>query len=172
MRTLSLFSLVLLCVVGCSRQKLPDGMPKPYPVTMTVTQDGKPLADAMVLLSHVDGQWPAQGVSDSNGVIKTFYTNSKYPGVVAGQFKVCVRKVEKVYAIDPKDIPPEPTDLQEKYAWRMKYQENRIPPKEYDLVETNYADPKTTPLELEVSSDKKNNPTFDVGKAVKILYTR
>jgi hypothetical protein len=147
-------------------------MPKLYPVTMTVTQEGEPLADAMVMLSHIDGQWPAQGTSDANGVIKKFYTNSQYPGVVAGKFKVCVRKVEREHAIDPKDIPPEPTDLQEKFQWRMKYHEHRIPPKEYDLVEAEYADPKTTPLEVEISVDKKNNLTIDAGKAVRNLYKR
>ncbi|MCL2346668.1 MAG: hypothetical protein FWC50_00255 [Planctomycetaceae bacterium] len=54
----------------------------------------------------------------------------------------------------------------------MKYYEHRIPPKEYDLVEAQYADPKTTPLEISISPDNKNNPEIDAGKAVRILYKR
>ncbi|MCL2346667.1 MAG: hypothetical protein FWC50_00250, partial [Planctomycetaceae bacterium] len=71
---------VLLFFAGCNKQVLPDGMPKLYPVKMTVTQEGKPLTDAMILLTPVDSQWPAQGTTDVSGVVQKFFTNSKYEG--------------------------------------------------------------------------------------------
>jgi len=169
--TVLLLLFALLAVSGCGRQKLPPGMPKLFKVTMTITQEDKPLAEAMVTLDQTDGQWSAQGTTDANGVIKKFYTNGQYEGVVAGKFKVCVRKIEREYAIDPKDIPPEPTDPQERYAWRMKYFEHRIPPKEFDLVESQYFDTKTTPLEIEVTADSRDFK-FDVGAAVRNQYQR
>lgn len=163
---------VLFAVSGCGGQKLPPGMPKLHKVTITITQENKPLAEAMVTLYQTDGQWSSQGTTDAGGVIKKFFTNGQYEGVVAGNFKVCVRKVEREYAIDPKDIPPEPpAGTQENYAWRMKYQEHRIPPKEFDLVEAQYIDAKTTPLEIEVTADQREF-NFDVGAAVRDQYKK
>ena len=76
--TYSIVLLTLLCFAGCTSQKLPDGMPKLYPVTMTVTQEGKPLADASVMLANaakvlginVDGF--AQTAYDDQGDIRSW----------------------------------------------------------------------------------------------------
>ena len=43
----------LAAAVGCG-PKLPDGMPKLNPTTITVIQDGKPLEGAMVSMKPVD----------------------------------------------------------------------------------------------------------------------
>ena len=167
---LSSMLLALVFTVGCGGQKLPPDMPKLFPVKMTITQEGQPLADAMIMLSMVDGKWPAQGRTDANGVITKFYTNSQYEGVAAGKFKVCVRKVERER--DKIEIPPAPTDPKEQSEWRQKYYGRATPPpKEYDLVEAVYADPKTTTLEIEVDADNKEF-TLDAGKAVRVLYKR
>lgn len=52
----------------------------------------------------------------------------------------------------------------------MKYHEHRIPPKEYDLVEGQYADPKTTTLEINVTSEGQNDFAIDAGKIVRDEY--
>ena len=167
---LSSMLLALVFTVGCGGQKLPPDMPKLFPVKMTITQEGKPLPEAMIMLSMVGGKWPSQGRTDANGVVTKFFTNSQYEGVAAGKFKVCVRKVERER--DNIEIPPEPTDLKENYEWRQKYfGRPTAPPNEFDLVEAVYADPKTTPLEIDVSADTKEF-TLEAGKAVRILYKR
>lgn len=172
LRTLAIFMVFFLITAhftGCGGQKLPADMPKPYPVSVTVIQDEKPLPEASIALMHTDGKWSATGKTGADGVARDFYTNGTYKGVVPGKFKVVVKKIETER--EHVEIPPEPTDPQEKYAWRTKYKESRTPPKEYDLVEKQYGDTKTTPLEIAVTSEK-NEFSVDVGKGVRVLYKR
>ena len=166
-------ALTLSATCGCKQQKLPPGMPPLYPIHITVMQDGKPLPDAIVSIAPTQGdsKWGAVATTDKTGVAKVFYTAGQYEGVVAGKYKATVRKVEKER--EKIDIPPEPKDPQEKYAWRMKYIENQPAPKEYELVDQKFMDFRTTPLEFEVQAAKKGNDfTLDVEKGVRILFKR
>ena len=85
----------LLTFAGCG-PKLPDGLPKRVPVTLTITQDGKPLAGAVVSLIPEDQdqhRWSASGNTDEQGVVSPKIL-SKYPGAMIGKHKVvisCVR---------------------------------------------------------------------------------
>jgi hypothetical protein len=163
--------LLLFSSSGCGGKKLPSDLPKLNPVSITIIQDGKPLAEAMITLTQLDGaaKWSATGNTNAQGIAHHFSTNGMYEGVAAGKFKVCIRKVERER--EKIDIPPEPTDPAEKYAWRQKYIDRVPPPKEYDLVEKKYSDLKTTPLEIEIVAGQ-NEFSLDVGKPVRILYKR
>ncbi|MDR1268233.1 MAG: DUF4198 domain-containing protein [Planctomycetaceae bacterium] len=163
--------ILLFSFSGCGGKKLPSDLPRLNPVSITIIQDGKPLAEASVTLTQLNGaaKWSAISNTNANGVANNFSTNGMYKGVAAGTFKVCIRKVERER--EKFDIPPEPTEPAEKYAWRQKYIDRAPPPKEYDLIEKKYSDLKTTPLEIEVIAGK-NEFSFDVGKSVRILYKR
>ena len=113
-RTLfSLFILALAVFVttGCGGQRLPDGMPRLYPVSVTVTQEGTPLANATVSLFPEDAalqQWAPMGTTDAAGTAELF-VNGLYKGAPLGTFKVAVSKREAV----PDSNPPKIRDFVE-----------------------------------------------------------
>ena len=110
----SIFSCLYVCVFllfsGCGGERLPPDLPKLYPATITVMQDGKPLADAEVVVINVDpsAKWSAGGTTDQNGVLH-LRTMGRYKGIPLGRYKVAVQKIEIpdiVLPIDP-DTPAE-----------------------------------------------------------------
>lgn len=166
-----LLSALLVSAIGCA-EKTPADMPKLYPVKVEIKQGNAPVEGAVVTLSGgANPNWPAVGTTNAKGVVDTFYTNALYKGVPEGKFKMTVRKTEKVYKDDPATIPPKPTDPQEAYAWRTKYVDNAPPPDLYDLINQDYLDNATSPVELEVKPGK-NQFSFDVGAPVRILLER
>jgi len=135
---------------GCDTRPKPDGLPPLLPLTLTLTQDGTPLSGASVTLFADDGAWTIGGTTNASGNVSPM-THGKYPGVPAGQYKVCVFKVESV-------APPARTDSESAGP----------PPVEYDLVDVKLKSPLTTPLTLEVGSGKKS-VTLDVGEPIRQL---
>ncbi|MDR1964593.1 MAG: hypothetical protein LBQ50_12500 [Planctomycetaceae bacterium] len=127
------------CNFGPAR---PAGFPdKLYPCELTILQDGTPLQGARVALSHQDENkknWGAAGISDAEGVVR-IYTYGKWQGAPAGTFKVTVIK-QSVEGTENKEIT-------------------------YTLIDEKFAEPNTTPLELEIKG--KTTQTFDVGAAIK-----
>ena len=161
-KLLLLLSLVVLS--GCTAQRVPDGMPKLVPVTLTITQAGTPLAGAVVSLIDISGGIPFMvgGTTDVNGSV-VLHTHGKYKGAPLGKFKV--RVVKTVSDQPPSDLPPAPElDSPEFEAYRQKI--GKLPPlKTYMLVEKRYTQPDTTPLEIDISCPLTT--TLDVGKAVR-----
>jgi hypothetical protein len=131
----------LLLQLGC-RQRLPDGMPPIYPCKIIFTQEGKPVFNASVILHPVaqsDQYWAVSSVSDANGVT-TLSTNGNYKGVPAGTYKVTVEKI-----------------LQETPGKDGYYL--------YDSIDIQYRSVDTTPIQVEVTTNKKQNVfSFDLGK--------
>ena len=172
--TLSAFAL-LTFVVGCGGQKLPEGMPELSPVSITLTQEGKPLAGASVMLVNVDKtqQWSAIARTNDKGVAVP-QTNGQYKGVPAGTYKVTVTKQETEKGPDPYADAPDPKVDQDKYQeWYMKNEAkiaaaSRIPPKVTSLVDPIYDNVDKTTLSVTVEAKKKNEFPLDVGKAVSI----
>ncbi|MDR2704683.1 MAG: carboxypeptidase-like regulatory domain-containing protein [Planctomycetaceae bacterium] len=137
-----LFLIFLVLVVGCSGEQRPEGMPTLYPCTITITQDGKPLAGAMVTLyteSSEDRRWSSGGTTNPQGVI-SIKVLGKYLGAPAGTYKVTVEKQEI-----------ENVDSNSYYH--------------ISLVETQYIKVQDTPLKIEVTPQGVNQ-TFDVGKPI------
>ncbi|MDR1960226.1 MAG: hypothetical protein LBQ54_14490 [Planctomycetaceae bacterium] len=137
------FILLFVVLSGCHfGPAKPEGFPKKlYPCELTILQEGVPLQGARVGLSHQDENqknWGTTGISDSEGVVQ-FYTYGKWKGVPAGTFKVTVVK-QLVEGPDNKEIT-------------------------YTLIDEKFAEPDTTPLELEIKG--KTTQTFDVGAAIK-----
>lgn len=142
--------LVILTMIGCSEER-PAGMPKLMKVSLSLTQEGKPLSDATVALySETPAfQWTVGGVTDNRGVV-VLKTHGNYTGVPEGKYKVCVKKFVREGELQTMANPGAP------------------PPKDYNLVESQYGQQKDTPLSIEIKAGSKYEP-LDVGKAVKEL---
>ena len=146
---LTLLGGLFLMVCGCHANK-PDDIPNLYPCHITISQDGTPLANASVtlylaqrLVTENSQVWLPLGTTDGNGVA-TIYTNARYAGAPAGQYKVLVNKIEATESADD------------------------TMPTEYRLIAAAYGKPEETSLEIEIKKGK-NKFTFDVGPAVKEL---
>lgn len=152
---------ILLFATGCQGKKRPQGFPKLYPASISVTQEGAPLDEAMLVLYSADGSlpWIVSGITNKEGLAK-LVTHGEYPGAPLGEFKVCVAK----YYRDPVD--PEPVNPTDWKVWAKKMQEN--PPKQYLLVEEVYGETETTPLRVKIESGGKNHFDLDVGHSVRI----
>ncbi len=162
-RILPLLGCLILALGGCSDRK-PEGLPKLYSTTITITQEGKPLADASVLLIDPDGpnhRWGPSGITDGSGVA-TIKTDNRYPGAPAGKFKVLVSKSAREpnpFADFAQSTPGTP-DFN-------KWQTAESQRKTYSYVDPNMGALETTTLEADIAAGK-NALTFDVGKEVKV----
>lgn len=126
-------------------------------MTLTITQEGVPLADALVSLVDPNIPFSVGGTTDTNGTV-VLYTHGKHKGAPLGKYKVCLVKTES----DP--VPPAPSmSAPEFEAYQKERQKN--PPKTYSLVEKQYTQTETTPLELDISGAMTK--TLDAGKAIK-----
>lgn len=130
-------------------------MPKLYPCTIIVMQEGKPLEGASVSLMPMDSnsRWSAGGVTDSKGKAQ-ISVHGKYTGVAPGRYHLCINKIEV-----------EPIDL-EKYP--RKAGTETPTPDIYDLIAPKFGNLETA-QEVEVVTDGKNEWTVDVGSAVRVL---
>ncbi|MCL2742621.1 MAG: hypothetical protein FWE67_02095 [Planctomycetaceae bacterium] len=148
-----------LIISGCGGPDRPSDLPKLYPCTISVTQDGKPLGDALVKLVSTEPnfKWAVFAQIGTSGTGKVF-TQGLYPGAPEGEYKVVVSKEEetseKIGSAAPQvgefgEIIAAPTILTV-----------------HTLVEKQYADAETTPLSITISS-KGNDKKFDCGKPVK-----
>jgi hypothetical protein len=146
-----LFS-VLLFVTGCGDNTAPKDLPKLYPVTITVTSEGKPLEAAVVdLVSEPPSKFQAITGTDTNGkaVMKTY----NYNGVPAGKFKVVITR-----DIDDDFVYGKNSDGTQGVTSATRYQ----------TLDRKFSKAETTPFEIEVPLKPEQNTVFDVGKTVKI----
>jgi hypothetical protein len=158
--------LPIILIAGCQYSpSLPPGIPPLTVCKITVTQNGEPLAGALVTLNSVAGteNWRTGGMTNANGVVVPF-TNGLFEGVPQGKYKIVVSKREQ----DAANIPPAPEMGAPGYEeWLKKYAENVTIPNTYSLVEKQYTLPSTTPHEIDVSGKKIIETTIDVGKKVR-----
>ena len=130
-----------------------------YPVSISVTQKGKPLTDATVSLRSVDpsstGTWTIGGTTNANGKVE-LYTNG-YRGAPFGKFKVVLFKQENE-GLAAREAAANQGDTAAV---------QRINVKIWSCVEARYNNPKQTPLEVEIAADTKTLD-LDAGPAVKI----
>ena len=140
--------MVLLTLAGCS-EKLPDGMPKLYRVTLRFHQEGAPLDEAAIrLIPQFDCPWVVGGSTNAKGEVQ-LKTHGNYDGVPAGKYKITVNKF-----VSEGELP--------------KMGEYTPPMKHFNFVETQYTLPNETPLEIEIVSGKNKFEPFDLGKAVRL----
>lgn len=150
--------LFLVSLSGCGGAIDPN-RPKTYPVSGTVSQGGKPVADANVSFHLKDGSQGAIGVTDASGNFNlTTFTSGD--GAVAGEHVVTVTKFD-----GPKIVPrgagsitdtgDEPEEEEEKPTRKAARD-----PK--SLLPAKYADPKTSGLTATVTESGENKFEFKV----------
>jgi hypothetical protein len=149
--------IVVLILGGCSDSGKPSDLPSLYPCTITVTQDGLPLAEAAVELVSTDpagAKYRAASITGKDG--KVSMTTYGFSGVPIGKYKVVISKNiqdDLVYADNPSTGQKEITSFQK-----------------YQTVEPKFSSAETTPHEIEITGkDKKTDHIFDVEKSVKTL---
>lgn len=144
-----------LVFVGCS--KGPTVTFKTYPVKITITQKGQPLAGADVRLHPLDENGRgAQGKTDISGVatMRSFGDgNAMADGAMAGKYKVLVSKV---------DVPaiPEGQDYDAMQAQQAAADTYASAPR--PLLPPKYNSWQETPFECEVQTSGPNEFTFDI----------
>ncbi|MDR1484624.1 MAG: carboxypeptidase-like regulatory domain-containing protein [Planctomycetaceae bacterium] len=159
MRNLFFVTLIIVTTlfVGCRDTSRPLDLPKLYFCAITITQEGKPVPGATVELIAQDTNnakyVPLQYTNDNGTAVMTTYS---FAGVPAGKYKVVVTK----YVEEETTVKDEDTG------------ENIIVGgAKYRMIEPIYSDAKTTPLEIEITEkDRNNKQTFDVGKAIKVIF--
>jgi len=160
---------------GCSGPSGPPGMPPLHPTTVVITQEGQPLANAVVSAICAEGsQWSAVGLTDSGGRARLF-VYGQHDGVPAGSFKILVTKIEE--EVSPEvALGPEPDPRADRLAW-LQWERERArhvparPPDSFDVVEAIYARAETTPLTIDIVRGR-NEFTFDVGGTVRVRRSR
>jgi hypothetical protein len=153
--------VVLPIFYGCSGERLPPDLPKLYPVTLTIVQDGQPLGGASVVVVNEDyasSPWAAGGVTNEQGKVK-LRTEGKYSGAPAGKYKVTIAKTEV-----PEIELPEDSSSPE-YNKKIK----EIQDKMFYLVEDKFTKLDTTPLRIEITPSAKNFE-LDVSPVVRKKY--
>jgi hypothetical protein len=131
--------------VGCA-QKLPEGMSKPYPVTITVMMDGLPLEGAMVYAYPTNSemsQWAGAGSKPTNSSGTTNIYTYLVKGLVAGEYIITVEK--QTIEQHPEDSSGN-SDLYELF------------------VATEFWKKETSPLKINVSPKGNNHFTVEVKK--------
>ena len=168
-RALTLFITLLptaFFFTGCGHAR-PDGMPRLYPASITVIQDGAPLEGAMVQLFSEDPaleRWGPTGITNAAGVV-AIRTDAAYNGAPLGTYKVVVTKMEREPHPNPEwaDAPRGDPNAQ-------KYEALELSRKMFNYIEPQYSSHTDTPLTVEIVAKKKNY-SVDIGKYVKNRVT-
>lgn len=157
-------SLVLLPAWGCSPKGpvRPDGLPSLFPCEITITQEDKPLAGALIELRNKTqpSSWATDGVTDENGVAQ-IKINGTFPGVPEGEYQVLVTKTDFSPSKFPETPPTNPVEKEKWSEARAREQRDT-----FRLVEAQYGNSQKSSLSITVSKDG-GTATFDVGKAIR-----
>ncbi|MDR0611864.1 MAG: Ig-like domain-containing protein [Planctomycetaceae bacterium] len=141
-----------LCVSflsGCHQSLRPKGLPPLHPCTITVTQNGNPVADVSVqLVSKEESVWPVTGTTDTSGNA-VLVTYGQFQGAPVGDYLVVLSK----RLTEPK------TPVNEYVSGVTEV---------YSLIDTQYTQPETSPLEMSVKKGR-NTMSFEIGSPVRVL---
>jgi hypothetical protein len=147
---LSILVIVGIALTGCSN----SSRPRTYPVTGTVTMQGKPVANAVITFvpTGTDGE-AASAITDSEGKY-ALTTWEAGDGARPGEYRVKVSKQEET-AVDPsKMVRNVPLEEDQKYVENTKPR----PPAKI-LVPSKYLDESTSGLSYTVP---QSSSTFDI----------
>ncbi|MDR0337421.1 MAG: hypothetical protein LBI18_10055 [Planctomycetaceae bacterium] len=159
MKQFQIFMSLLLVsfLVGCY-SKAPDGFPRVYPATITVTQDGKLLEGAVVILESLTEhtRWSVGGKTDATGSVQpaTVQGNHSVVGVPAEDFLVTITKnpvVEIDQTVDPETLTP-----QERDRLNAEYEQKMIEARKAVGIPEILGDPQKTPLRWKITTSGPN----------------
>jgi hypothetical protein len=142
------FCCAIFILSGCHRD-VPSDLPKTYPATITVVQEGQKLSGASVRLESPDGgKWYASAITDASGVA-TLRAIGQYSGVVPGKYKILISKRD---VASSNITVPDPNTDPAGYSKALEDMNNAN--EEFDLVDPKYGDASTTPEEIEITTGK------------------
>ncbi|MDR2441685.1 MAG: hypothetical protein LBE12_20165 [Planctomycetaceae bacterium] len=150
-------TVIVFFFCGCGKKSnLPDDFPEIAPCEITVTQEGKPLTDALITLIPQNIVTPyakgCTGITNETGKA-SIQTYGQF-GVPLGKYKIIVSKIRDEGGTETIDENG------------VKIQ---IDQKVYSYVEKKYTQENSTPYEIEVIQVKRgdvNSLQCDVGKAI------
>lgn len=154
----------LFCLPGCG-PKTPDGIPKLFSTTVTVTNGSNPVKSANVFLvpeeGTASGSWSVVGLTDERGVavIETTQGDWKASGAPEGSYVVYLTKVPTI------EEPEMPADIETNEEAKSKYFEER----QKRLEAANKEIPKsltsndTSDLKITVAAGSGAKETFEIG---------
>jgi len=153
---------VSLCIVFCAwcvvftgcggDSSRPADLPKLYPVTITVTSEGKPLEGAVVELVAVP-PLKYQAITPTNAEGKAVMRTYGYDGVPEGKFSVVITR-----DIDDDFVYVENSDGTQGIGGSTRYR----------TIDTITYQADSTPFEIEVPLPPNQTTTFEVGETVKV----
>ena len=170
-RTFFSYTALLLSVsfiMGCGGQPLPEGMPRLYPASIEVTQEGTPLEGATVTLVSEDselGRWSPTGITNASGVA-VLQTNGLYRGAPLGTFKVVITK--RVTEPHPH---PELAGAERGTPEEARYDQLNRARQTFNYVESQYSSIEDTPLTIEIVAGQRTY-SIDAGKKVQETVVR
>lgn len=170
-RTLISFITLLLAapfLTGCGGPARPEGMPRLYPASIEVKQEGTPLEGATVTLvaeSAELGRWVPSGITDTAGVV-VLQTNGLHKGAPLGNFKVVIEK--RVTEPHPH---PEWAGADRGTPEEAKYDQLDRARKMHNYVEPQYSSMTDTPLKIDIVANQKVYPV-DAGKKIQTAEAR
>ncbi|MDR1270918.1 MAG: carboxypeptidase-like regulatory domain-containing protein [Planctomycetaceae bacterium] len=153
----------MLSLTACREETLP-GMPKRYPASLTVIQDGKPLADAQVVLINIDpnSNWSGGGNTDKNGVVQ-LRTLGQFNGIPEGTYKVGVSKIAYPAHIEiPAEVPYGDKEAMKEYNRLVKEYEDNT----FIVVEQKFSIDNSN-IQVTISPENLKT-TVDVSPTVRI----
>ena len=142
-------SALFLSSSGCQPANRPEGLPTLHPCTVTVTQNGAPVADVSVqLIAKEASNWPSGGITDAAGkaVIVTY---GRFPGVPLGEYTVVLSKQESKSDPSADEYTSGTTEI-------------------FSLIAVEHTKQETSALRLTVNKGK-NAESFEVGAPVRVL---
>lgn len=170
MKTYKFLFVYVLCIPfflsGCSQQKKPSDLPPLVKSTLTLTQDGKPLSSATVILHAVDNgqtKWIPGGTSDESGKV-TLRVSGLYEGAPVGKYIATVHKTmpEKSKFVEPKD-----TNSADYEKWRNDVENEKLPMHRY--IDTKYENMQTSGLNIEILASGSKEIGLDVSPAIDVI---
>jgi hypothetical protein len=148
-RYIVFFCLWIPFLSGCSQSQRPAGLPSLHPCTITVTQNGIPVADVSVqLIAKEESVWPVTGITDTSGNA-VLVTYSRFQGVPVGDYIVVLSK-----RLAETDTPAN------EYVSGIT--------QVYSLIDIKYTESATSPLEMSVKKGR-NSMSFEIGSPVRVL---
>ena len=149
---LAVFVLVTVGVVltGCGN----SSRPPTYPVTGTVTSQGKPVAGAVITFVPTDKGEAASAITDSEGKY-ALTTWEAGDGARPGQYGVKVSKQEQA-AVDPSKMVQ---NLSIEEEQKIYVESKKPPPPAKRLIPSKYEDDRTSGL---IHTVEEKPTTFDI----------
>lgn len=152
---LAVCGLLAVVCAGCG-----GSGPKLFPVSGTVTYDGKPLAGASILFIPQGGR-PSIGTTDASGKY-TISTIGK-PGAPAGLYGVTISKTSGGMDLAKMEMPPSDANpseeeikkMQEQMSQNMRQMQNAEKVKA--AIPTKYSMPEKSGLSATVTDDAAKN---------------